>query len=65
MALWILSEQVWVVMERSEYFSELERLMVPSKRLLLGVDVMIDRSEVFDEEKFSEFERMRLCNPDM
>ena len=65
MALWVLNKRAWVVMERSEYFSELRRLMVLSTRLLLGVDVMVDRSEVLDEENVPIFETMRLSNADM
>ena len=64
MALWTLNERAEVVMVRSEYFSELRRLAVPSTRPLLEADVMVGRDEVFDEQDFTRFERMRLSMAD-
>ncbi len=41
-ALWTLKERVWVVMVRSEYFSEFRRLVLTSRRLLLAGEAMVD-----------------------
>ena len=41
-ALWTLNERAWVVMVRSEYFSEIRRLAVLSRRPLFGDEAMVD-----------------------